>query len=172
MNSNKLNKVLIGIIIFLVSIILIGTVFGLIKKITDTPDKLMAEGRAESLEPPEETADTAYFELGTMRLIPEQESNSQQDNTKDSDDVAMGTVMIITPWLAYPTGDTVFYEEIARKQSVIKSIFRSYFSQRTKNQILSETEENITKNLIQQINNKFSLGKISNIYFTDYLVLE
>ena len=80
--------------------------------------------------------------------------------------------MIISPWLAYPAGDTVFYEEIARKQGVIKSIFTSYFSMRTRDQILSETEEKIIEVLMEEINEKLSLGKISNIYYTDYLFLE
>ena len=165
MDNKKLNKILTIIILILVTIILAGTVFGLVKKITATPDKLISEGKAENLLPPEETPDTSYFELGTMRLSPEQEG-TEEDSEK------MGTVMIITPWLAYPTGDTVFYEEIARKQSVIKSIFRSYFSQHTKTEILSETEEIITAKLLKQINDKLSLGRISNIYFTDYLFLE
>ena len=176
MNNNKLNKVLLYIIAGLVLIIIAGSVFGFIKKSNNTPEVLISKGKAENLVAPVNTDDVAYFELGRIRIIPETTQNTLSKDEKSVSDEnetdSVNTVMIISPWLAYPAGDTVFYEEIARKQGVIKSIFTSYFSMRTRDQILSETEEKIIEVLMEEINEKLSLGKISNIYYTDYLFLE
>lgn len=166
MNNNKLNKVLLWIIAGLLLIILVGSVFGLISRCSNKPEVLISKGKAENLNPPVDTSEIEYFDLGTLRIIPELEQNPE------SEDEEIATVMVVSPWLAYPAGDTVFYEELSRKQGVIKSVFTTYFATRTKNQILSETEDKITAALIEEINNKLSLGKISNIFFTDYIFLE
>ena len=103
----------------------------------------------------------AYYELGTIRV-----STAGEDSDEN------GTVMILSPWLAYPAGDTVLYEELSRKSGAFRGIFQAYFSSRTKNQLLSETEEKIEAVLREEINADLALGKISDIYFTDYLFLE
>ena len=165
MNNNKLNRILTYIIVGLVAVIITGTVLGFAQNSENAQSRLIAKGKATNLMPPKETEEVSYFEMGTFRVTPVAEKT-------DKDEQQNGTVMVISPWIAYPNGDTVFYEEIARKQGLIKTIFTLYFSSRTKSQILSETEEDITSHLIEQINNKLSLGKISNIYFTDYIFLE
>ena len=109
---------------------------------------------------PSDTTEVTYFELGTIRI------------TTASDDSTPGTILIVSPWLAYPAGDTVLFEEISRKSGAIKGIFQAYFSARTKNQLLTETEEHIESVIKDEINADLALGKISDIYFTDYLFLE
>ena len=121
----------------------------------------MSKGKLENLVEPIDTDEVAYYELGRMRIIP-----------KLDEDEDIQTVMVISPWLSYPAGDTVLYEEIARKSGVIKGCFITYFSSLTKNEILSLSEENIISELILEINSLLSLGKINNIYYTDYLFLE
>ena len=110
---------------------------------------------------PSNTDEVAYFELGTIRV-----------STAKADSDEGGTIMILSPWLAYPAGDTVFFEELSRKNGSIKGIFQAYFSARTKNQLLTETEEKIVRVILDEINADLALGKISDIYFTDYLFLE
>ena len=162
MNNAKLNKVLLYIIAGLVFIIIVGSIFGLIsKKKNNSPEVLMSEGKLENLVEPIDTDEVAYYELGRMRIIPKLDKEDE-----------IQTVMVISPWLSYPAGDTVLYEEIARKSGVIKGCFITYFSSLTKNEILSLTEEKIINELIVEINSLLSLGKINNIYYTDYLFLE
>lgn len=190
MNNEKVNKILMGIIAGLLLAILVGTITGLVSKHNNKPEVLIAKGQAENLAPPVDTTEIAYFDLGRMRIIPEGPSSQEDDQHTDGDssntegsnsnthggepseDSSLSTVMIITPWLAYPAGDTVFYEEISRKQGVIKSVFTTYFSTKTKTEILSMPEEKIIAFLIEEINEKLSLGEISNIFFTDYIFLE
>lgn len=160
MNNEKLNKVLLCVIAGLVFIIIIGSIFGLISKKNNAPEVLISEGKLENLVEPLDTDTISYFELGRMRIIPKIEEDEE------------GTVMVVSPWLSYPAGDTVFFEELSRKQGVIKGVFISYFSSKTKNEILSLTEEKIITKLLADINKLLSLGKVSNIYYTDYIFLE
>lgn len=160
--SHKLlNKILLCVIAAILVIILIGTLIGLTGKKKQTPEALIAQGKAVALMEPADTDEVAYFELGTIRV-----------STASADSEEGGTIMVLSPWLAYPAGDTVFYEELSRKSGAIKGSFQAYFSARTKNQLLSETEEKIVQVLKEEINADLALGKISDIYFTDYLFLE
>lgn len=161
MDNKLLNKILTIIIAFLIVIIGLGTIIGLVNKKQNTPEVLISKGKAESLMAPSNTDEVTYFELGTIRISTAGEKSGEN-----------GTLFIVSPWLAYPAGDTVFYEELSRKRGVLKGTFQSYFSARTKNQLLSETEEKITALLLEEINADLALGKISDIYFTDYLFLE
>ena len=160
-NQDLLNKILLGIIAGLLLVILAGTITGLVGKKKNRPEVLISQGKAVSLMAPSETAETAYFELGTIRI-----------SCAAADSEEGGSVLVLSPWLAYPAGDTVFFEELSRKSGSIKGIFQAYFSARTKNQLLTETEERISQIIIEEINADLALGKISDIYFTDYLFLE
>ena len=160
-NEALLNKILISIVAFLIAVIALGTLFAVLNKKQQTPEKLISEGKAVSLMAPSDSDEVAYYELGTLRV-----------STASSDSEENGTIMVISPWLAYPAGDTVFYEELSRKNGSLRGIFMAYFSARTKNQLLSETEEKIEALLREEINADLALGKISDIYFTDYLFLE
>ena len=160
-NQDLLNKILLGIIAGLLLVILVGTIIGLVGKKKNTPEVLISQGKAVSLMAPSDTNEVAYFELGTIRV-----------SCAAADSEESGSIMVLSPWLAYPAGDTVFFEELSRKSGAIKGIFQAYFSARTKNQLLTETEERISQIIIEEINADLALGKISDIYFTDYLFLE
>ena len=156
-----LDKVLTIIIALLVILIITGTIYGLSNKKKQTPEVLLSQGKAVSLMAPSDSDEVAYYELGTIRV-----STAGEDSDEN------GTVMILSPWLAYPAGDTVLYEELSRKSGAFRGIFQAYFSSRTKNQLLSETEEKISQVILDEINADLALGAISDIYFTDYLFLE
>ena len=160
-NNALLNKILIAIIAGLLLVILVGTITGLAGKKKQTPEVLIAQGKAVSLMAPSDTTEVSYYELGTIRI-----------STAKADSDEGGSIMVISPWLAYPAGDTVLFEELSRKSGTIRGIFQAYFSSRTKNQLLTETEEKIVRVLLDEINADLALGQISSIYFTDYLFLE
>ena len=160
-NDELLNRILLSIIAVILLIILTGTIIALASRKKNTPQNLIAQGKAVSLMSPSDTDEVTYYELGTIRI------STAKDDSEEG-----GSIMVLTPWLAYPAGDTVFYEELVRKSGSMKGIFQAYFSARTKNQLLSETEEKIVEYIIEEINADLALGKISSVYFTDYLFLE
>ena len=166
-NFSKSDIVLFSIIGALVLIIFFGTVIGLAsrkaapgKNLRDAdPDPTPRE--IENLNKKLDDKIAAYTGLGTIRCI------TAPENEED-----IGTAVVITPWLSYPEGDTVFFEELARKRLIITGIFTSYFGAYTKVELLSRTEDKIKQDILEQINEQMSLGKISGIYLTDYIFIE
>lgn len=168
----KLSKseiILFSIIGVLVLVIAFGTVIGLATK-KAAPGKNLRNAdpeptarEIENLNKHSDSKIAAFTGLGTIRCI-------TAPTADDPDDA--GTAVVITPWLSYPEDDTVFFEELARKRLIITGIFTSYFSACTKVELLSRTEDKIKQDILDQINDQMSLGKISGIYFTDYIFLE
>lgn len=168
-NISKTQLVLILIIFVLVCIIFFGTIIGLVTK-KAAPGKNLRNAdpepttrEIENLNKKLDDKIDAYTGLGTIRCITAPAADDEED---------IGTAVVITPWLAYPEGDTVFYEELARKRLLITGIFTNYISTRTKEQLLSTTEDKIKSEILEQINAQMSLGRVSQIYFTDYIFLE
>lgn len=160
---NTLEIILLSIIGILICGILVGTLFGLQNRNETEPKVVISKDGAVSLNAPNPNAEEAYYNLGTIRVVTRPDSSNPDDT---------GTAMVISPWIAYPEGDTVFYEEIVRKKGVLRGYFTAYFSDKTKKQLLNTSESVITKYLQEQLNTQLSLGKISNIYFTEYIFLD
>lgn len=169
---SKFDKILAAIIavifisIMVVTVVTLATQAGRPGKNLRDADPQPTPREIENLNKKLDDKIAAYTGLGTIRCItaPDTSASDEQDQ--------VGTVVVVTPWLAYPEGDTVFYEELARKRMVISSVFTTYFSSRTKVQLLSTTEDKIKSEIMSQINEQMSLGKISGIYLTDYIFLE
>ena len=164
----KLDKILSIIVIILLITIFTGTVFALLKnkKSFQKQKQLISQGKAVSLMAPKNDNQFSYFNLGSLRVLTKPENDSLQETQN------MGTVLLVTPWISYPSDDTIFFEEISRKKTVIAGIIQDYFSDYSKLELLTQTEVKIEENLIKEVNNHLSLGKIQQIYFTDYIFLE
>ena len=166
---SRTDTILLCIIATLLLIILTGTITGLILKRQNNRSQISdPEPTAREIENLNKKLDdkiAAYTGLGTIRCITAPVAEGEEITDA-------GTAVVITPWLAYPEGDTIFYEEMARKRILITGIFTNYFSLRTKNTLLSTPEEKLKQEILDEINNQMSLGKISSIYFTDYIFLE
>ena len=164
----KLDKILSIIVIILLITIFAGTVFALLnnKKSFQKQKQLISQGKAVSLMAPKNDNQFSYFNLGSLRVLTKPENNSLQETQN------MGTVLLVTPWISYPSDDTIFFEEISRKKTVIAGIIQDYFSNHSKQELLSQTEVTIEENLLLEINNHLSLGTINQIYFTDFIFLE
>lgn len=165
----KLDKILSIIVIILLITIFTGTVFALLKnkKSFQKQKQLISQGKAVSLMAPKNDNQFSYFNLGSLRVLTKPENDSLQETEQN-----MGTVLLVTPWISYPSDDTIFFEEISRKKTVIAGIIQDYFSDYSKLELLTQTEVKIEENLIKEINNHLSLGKIQQIYFTDYIFLD
>ena len=164
----KLDKILSIIVIILLITIFAGTVFALLKnkKSFQKQKQLISQGKAVSLMAPKNDNQFSYFNLGSLRVLTKPENDSLLETQN------MGTVLLVTPWISYPSDDTIFFEEISRKKTVISGIIQDYFSNHSKQELLSQTEVTIEENLLLEINNHLSLGTINQIYFTDYIFLE
>lgn len=103
---------------------------------------------------------TAFNEIGQIRVF-----------TKE-DEAGQKSVLVLIPWFEYDGQDTSFYEELDRKHQLIKILLTKYFQSHTKAELLTAGEEAIKNELKAQVNENLVLGKISGIYFNDYLFLD
>lgn len=171
-----LNKILVYIIIFLFLVILGVTIGGLISRKarpgknlrTADPEPTIKE--LESLNKRSGTKIAAYTGIGRIRTVTAADT-SDNDNG-DSPNAETATPIVITPWFSYEESNFELYEELSRKRILITGIISKYFSERTENELLSSSEEKIKADLLKEINSQLSLGKIQNIYFSDYIFLK
>ena len=174
----KIDKILSIIIVILLITILTGTFFALSKnkKSVKKQKQLISQGKAVSLMAPKNDNQYSYFNLVSQSIVtsPEnpQKKNPDSSHNDISQDLQMGTILLVTPWISYPSDDTIFFEEISRKKTVITGIIQDYFSNYSKQELLAQTEVKIEENLLREINSHLSLGKIQQIYFTDFIFLE
>ncbi len=167
MNSRfkfDLNKALPAAAVILAAIILLGTVAALLAGKRPGKDFRKSDpASAAQIGGGSQTGKQSEFkEFGTLRvrLAPEQGSSEP------------GAVLVVTPWLAYESNDSAFYEELVSKKKIFSSYILECFSGKTKNALLSIGEKEVKKNLLDRMNAALSLGKIGAIYFDDYMFLD
>lgn len=114
--------------------------------------------------PGNETGSTAYSSykgLGTLRTTTAPDKSDKN-----------GTTVVLRPYLTYEAGDREFYEELSRKNQLLKSIFIKYFSSYTKNELKKKGETAIKQEILSKVNENLTLNKISEVYFEDLNYLE
>jgi len=119
-------------------------------------------GMVTNMTSPDKGKLAAFTGLGHIRAV------TKPDKKKDD----TGIPVVVTPWFSYPEGDTEFYEELARKSTAMKALIAQYFAQYTEKELRSMSEEKIKRDLLKELNARFSLGKITAVYFSDYIFLE
>ena len=103
----------------------------------------------------------SYKNLGRIRAVTATEKNKKS-----------GTTVVLTPLISYTKDDKEFFEELSRKNAMIKSVFVNYFSARTISQLKSKTDQQIKTELLAELNEILVLNKIQDIYFEDLIFLD
>ena len=158
---DKLNKfllfVLAGIFVFIVAV----SAIALCTKNVHPGEGLRHEDPLPKSIP---SSKTAFNDIGQIRVFTKEVIAEDGELTK--------SVLVLTPWFEFDGTDQAFYEEIDRKHLSIKSIFTNYFTTHTKEELMQTGESKIKSELKDKINETLVLGKISGIYFNDYLFLD
>lgn len=153
LNRITLNKILIAIIIFL-GVIIMGTTLAVA---TRPKDFTVVKAQAQT---PAESKTASYKNIGRIRTVTASKKNKN------------GTTVVLTPLLSYTKGDEEFFEELSRKNAMIKSVFINYFSSQTAEELKRKDDAQIKKELSAQINELLVLNKIQDIYFEDLIFLD
>lgn len=105
-------------------------------------------------------AKTAFNNIGQIRVFTKEDADAQK------------SVLVLIPWFEYDGSDESFFEELDRKHLSIKALFTNYFQSHTKAELLALGEDKIKAELRALVNEGLVLGKITGIYFNDYLFLD
>ncbi len=149
-----LNKILVAVAVFLFLMIL-GTTIAVKAKSPAVPVV-----KAEPQKPLKDTL-YSYKNLGRIRTA-----------TAPEKDKKAGTTVVLTPLISYTKDDNEFFEELSRKNAMIKSVFVNYFSARTASLLKSKSETQIKTELLSELNEILVLNKIQDIYFEDLIFLD
>ncbi len=157
MSNTNLNKILLlissGICLFIIAV----TAIALCTKNAHPGVGLRREDPSPKSISKEKTA---FNNIGQIRVFSKEDENSEK------------SVIVLTPWFEYDGRDTAFFEELDRKHRSLKSLITNFFASHTKSELLSLGEDKIKNELKAQVNENLVLGKISEIYFNDYLFLD
>lgn len=156
-----LNQVLVVIAGFLAFMIILSTIIGLCQKKSRDAKAynssiVVAQGQDE-----EQTEYYSFKNMERIRIVPAGEEGQSVNAT-----------IIVTPYFSYQKDDTAFYEELSRKNQIIKSTIVNYFSSKKITELKSLGENQVKKQLLSEINENLVLNKIQEIYFSEYVFLQ
>ncbi len=157
MNNLNINKILAYVIGGILIVIIAVSAIALCSKNVHPGEGLRRE---DPLPESVGSKNMAFNHIGQIRVF----TKEDQDGSK--------SVIVLVPWFEYDGNDKAFYEELDRKHLSLRAMLTSYFSRHTKNELMAAGEEKIKADLKNQINDSLVLGKISNLYFNDYLFLD
>lgn len=164
-NETTVNTILTAAALFLAAIIIISTAVVFLSGKT-APGKKTHIGDAERFPPATDritaTDNSAAFTgLGRIRTT-----------TAASAENGFPTSIIISPWFSYKADDTAFFEELSRKNGLLKEIVQNYFTRHTEKELRRKGEERIKAELCAELNENLSLSKIESLYFSEYIFLD
>jgi flagellar basal body-associated protein FliL len=163
----NLNRILAAIAAFLFLLIVTVTAVSFaIRKARPGKNLRQADpepGAVVNMTTPDNGKLSAFTGIGRIRTMTKPDPKRKKDT---------GTSVVVTPWFAYPEGDTDFYEELSRKSTAIQAIVAQYFSRYTEDELRSAGETKIKADILEELNSRFSLGKLTAVYFSDYIFLE
>ncbi|MDR1904348.1 MAG: flagellar basal body protein FliL [Treponema sp.] len=147
-----LHRALVITAITLAAIILVGTVYGLLRK---------GNSPADTEAPSKENGEAAggediFFGLGTMRIPtadPEPET------------------LIISITFPYDKNDRPFSEELASRIPYFRSVTEEYLGALSAGELDALEEESVNAELLNRYNAGLRLGQIKELYISEYMRL-
>jgi flagellar basal body-associated protein FliL len=80
--------------------------------------------------------------------------------------------VILSPVFPYSPGDRPFSEELAVKLGELRRITADYFTPYTAEELRDKDEANLKEELRSRYNAILRLGRIEDLYFNDYMIIE
>lgn len=157
---NSINKILSIILSILFFIFLFMAVTAFISVKTRAKKNLQNEKTPKEFSESNDDSLKVFAGLGRIRcsLMPE----------KDTD---VRCPVVISPWFNYNKNDIQFYEELSKKAPLFKSLISSYFANGTKAHFQKIGEEQVKKEILSILNEHLVLGKINELFFSEYIFL-
>lgn len=157
---NSINKILSIILLALFALLLFMTITAFISVKTKSKNNL--QNSKSSFEVSESKDDTLKVFAGLGRI---------RCSLKPEGDTDVRCPVIISPWFNYDKNDIQFYEELSKKAPLFKSLISSYFTNGTKTHFQEIGEEQVKKEILSILNEHLVLGKIDELFFSEYIFL-
>lgn len=157
---NSINKILSIILLALFALLLFMTITAFIS--VKTKSKKNLQNSKPSFEVSESKDDTLKVFAGLGRI---------RCSLKPEGDTDVRCPVVISPWFNYDKNDIQFYEELSKKAPLFKSLISLYFANGTKTHFQKIGEEQVKKEILSILNEHLVLGKIDELFFSEYIFL-
>ena len=157
---NSINKILSIILLALFALLLFMPITAFIS--VKTKSKKNLQNSKSSFEVSESKDDTLKVFAGLGRI---------RCSLKPEGDTDVRCPVVISPWFNYDKNDIQFYEELSKKAPLFKSLISSYFTNGTKTHFQEIGEEQVKKEILSILNEHLVLGKIDELFFSEYIFL-
>ena len=157
---NSINKILSIILLALFALLLFMTISAFIS--VKIKSKKNLQNSKSSFEVSESKDDTLKVFAGLGRI---------RCSLKPEGDTNVRCPVVISPWFNYDKNDIQFYEELSKKAPLFKSLISSYFANGTKTHFQEIGEEQVKKEILSILNEHLVLGKIDELFFSEYIFL-
>jgi len=155
--SRLFYTILLAIAGALLVFLALGTVFALVRSPGEGP--LFKLGRSVGSEVRETTAQTGetrvFSGLGRLRIP-----------------LANSSTLILSIAFPYSADDAAFAEELAAKIGDFRAIASGYFSTLPAQSITQFDEDAVKHELLRRLNENLRLGRISELYFSDFMIID
>jgi flagellar basal body-associated protein FliL len=138
----------------LVLVLVAGTIYGLA---SGTRQKKLGREADKAQVAAELAGSASYTAIGTIRA-------------KSAD--AKAAVVVATIAFPYDSGDRPFSEELARKAPVLKAVAQSVLSSKKAADLAPAYEGSVKAALRDAFNARLSLGKVTEIWLSDFAVIQ
>jgi flagellar FliL protein len=162
----KIDTILLYTVFVLLGAIVLGTILAFVLRkaapgaLLRRPEPIPREATQNTAAQNGQTKTVAYTELGQIRVFAKSQNDSESP------------IVLVSPWFTYPPGDTAFYEELSAKNRKLKLLFSDYFSRHTMQELISKGEAAVKSDLVNLVNDELVLGKLSDLYFDEYLFFD
>jgi len=141
----------------LFALLALGTIYAFVRPAGSGP--LFRLGRSEETparETAAQTGDTRVFSgLGRLRIP-----------------LANSSTLILSIAFPYSADDAAFAEELAAKIGDFRAIASGYFSALPAESVIQFDEDKVKQELLRRLNENLRLGRISELYFSDFMIID
>jgi flagellar basal body-associated protein FliL len=143
-----------GVLLFL---LVVGTVYAFVRSPGTGPlFRLGKPAEAAVRETAAPTGETRVFSgLGRLRIP-----------------LVNSSTLILTIAFPYSADDAAFAEELAAKIGDFRAIASGYFSALPEESVIYFNEETAKQELLRRLNEDLRLGRISELYFSDFMIID
>jgi flagellar FliL protein len=86
--------------------------------------------------------------------------------------LANSSTLVLSIAFPYSADDAAFAEELAAKIGDFRTIASGYFSALPAERVIQFDEDTIKQELLRRLNGNLRLGRISELYFSDFMIID
>ena len=140
----------------LLALLALGTIYAVVRPAGAGPLFRLGKDTAAVVLPQAQTGETRVFSgLGRLRIP-----------------LINSSTLILSIAFPYSADDAAFAEELAAKIGDFRAIATGYFSALPAENIIQFDEDTAKQELLRRLNENLRLGRISELYFSDFMIID